>query len=89
MSSWFAFLLQQQQVVQFDDDVGEVGELHKVRGDDVDSTLPWSLSLNPGHDGWQVSMTTEGLHQKVHSFYFVPKKFFLYLYFIPAYLVTF
>lgn len=55
VSSWFAALFGQKQVVEFDDNIGKVGELHKVRGDDVDPVHPRTLSLNPGHDGWQVS----------------------------------
>lgn len=55
VSSWFAVLFGQQQVVEFDDNVGKVSEVHKVRGDDVDPVRPRPLSLNPGHDGWQVS----------------------------------
>lgn len=59
VSSCFAVLFRQQQVVEFDDNIGKVSELHKVRGDDVDPVHPRPLSLNPGHDGWQVSRATE------------------------------
>lgn len=55
VSSGFAVLFRQQQVVESDDNVGKVSELHKVRGDDVDPVHPGPLSLNPGYDGWQVS----------------------------------
>lgn len=48
-------LFRQKQVVEFDDNIGKVSELYKVRGDDVDPVHPRPLSLNPGHDGWQVS----------------------------------
>lgn len=67
--SWFAVLLRQQQVVEFDYNVGKVSELHKVRGDDVDPVHPWPLSLNPGHDGGQVSGATkeEPLYQKANN----------------------
>ena len=57
VSSCFVSLFRQQQVVQFDDDVGKVCEVHKVRGDDVDPVHPRPLGLDPGHDGWQVSGT--------------------------------
>ena len=59
VSSGFAVLFSQQQVVEFDDNVGKVSELHKVRGDDVDPVHPGPLSLNPGYDGRQVSGGTE------------------------------
>lgn len=55
VSSCFVSLFSQQQVVQFDDNVGKVCEVHKVRGDDVDPVHPRPLGLDPGHDGWQVS----------------------------------
>lgn len=58
MSSGLGALLGQQQVVESDDDVGKVGELHKVRGDDVDSVHAGPLSLHPGHDGGQVPAAT-------------------------------
>lgn len=54
VSSGLGALLGQQQVVESDDDVGKVGELHEVGGDDVDSVRPGPLSLHPGHDGGQV-----------------------------------
>lgn len=59
VSSLFVVLFRQQQVVEFDDNVGKVSELHKVRGDDVDPVHPRPLSLNPGHDGRQVSRATK------------------------------
>lgn len=55
MSSWLAVLFIQQQIIEFDDNVTKVSELHKVRGDDVDPVNPRPLSLNPGHDGRQIS----------------------------------
>lgn len=54
MSSGFGALLGQQEVVESDDNVSKVSELHKIRGDDVDSIHPRPLSLHPGHDGGQV-----------------------------------
>lgn len=54
MSSRLGALLGQKQVVELDDDIGKVGELHEVRGDDVDPVHPRPLSLDPGNDGWQV-----------------------------------
>lgn len=60
VSCWFVAGLRQQQVVESDDNVGKVSEVHKVRGDDVDPIHPWSLSLNPRHDGGQVSGSKRG-----------------------------
>lgn len=54
VSSRLGALLGQKQVVELDDDIGKVGELHEVRGDDVDPVHPRLLSLHPGNDGWQV-----------------------------------
>lgn len=54
VSSRLGALLGQKQVVELDDDIGKVGELHEVRGDDVDPVHPRPLSLDPGNDGWQV-----------------------------------
>lgn len=50
-SSWFAAVFIQQQVVEFNDNVGKVSELHKVRGNDVDPACPRLLILHPGDDG--------------------------------------
>lgn len=58
VSSGLGALLGQQQVVESDDDVGKVGELHEVGGDDVDSVRAGPLSLHPGHDGGQVPVAT-------------------------------
>lgn len=58
LSSWFVALFGQKQVVEPYDNTGKVSELHEVRSDDVDPVNPWPLSLNPGHDGWQVSRAT-------------------------------
>lgn len=54
VSSRLGAPLGQEQVVELDDDIGKVGELHEVRGDDVDPVHPGPLSLDPGDDGWQV-----------------------------------
>lgn len=59
VSSGLGALLGQKQVVEFDDDIGKIGELHEVRGDDVDPVHPRPLSLDPGNDGWQVPVGKE------------------------------
>lgn len=58
LSSWFVALFTQKQVVESDDNVGKVRELHKVWSDDVDPVCPWPLGFNPGHDGWEVPRVT-------------------------------
>lgn len=55
VSPLLAVLFRQQQVVEFDNNVGKVSEFHKVWGYDVNPIHPRPLSLHPGHDGWQVS----------------------------------
>lgn len=59
LSSWFVALFKQKQVVESDDNVGKVCELHKVWSDDVDPVCAWPLGFNPGHDGWEVPRVTE------------------------------
>lgn len=46
--------MEEEEVIEPDDGVGEVHQLHKVRGDDVHTVHAWFLCLHPRHDDWQV-----------------------------------
>lgn len=61
-------LFRQKQIVESDDDVGEICELHKVWSDDVDPVRPGPLGFNPGHDSWEVPRVTgQERHKQYHQ----------------------